>query len=124
MRVSPQGINPNIDLSPVPATFYGIVQAGPDLLPVPGMQVTAWVNGQPRGQAFTRLESDQVVYSIQVSGIELGATVAFQINGQWAPHSTAWDNTHCVRFDLLLAESTKIFLPIITTNGFTNPDVR
>jgi hypothetical protein len=101
----------------VPATIYGVVQPGPDRLPVPGMQVTAWVKGQLRGQALTRLEGGQVVYSMQVAGVEPGALVAFQVNGQWAPHVTAWDNTHCVRFDLLLTESAKTFLPMISTTG-------
>jgi hypothetical protein len=82
---------------------------------VSGMQVSTWFNGQMHGQTLTLLEGDQVVYSIQISGVEPGAPVTFQINGLWAPHSTVWDNTHCFRFDLLLAELIKYFLPLIST---------
>ncbi len=68
LRSNPLGLNPGLDLSLAPATFYGVVQPGPDLLPLPGMQVSAWVNGQPRGQALTRSEGGQVVYSLQLAG--------------------------------------------------------
>ena len=81
-----------------------------------------WVNEQVRGQALTRLEAGQVVFSLQIPGVEPGAPVAFQINGKWAPHSTVWDNTHCVHFDLMLAESATTFLPVIAANGDILPD--
>ncbi len=49
-----------------PATYYGAMQASPDFVPVAGMTVTAWVNGNACAQGHTLKVGDQIAYSIHV----------------------------------------------------------
>lgn len=50
----------------VPATYSGLVLAGPGFTPAAGMRVIASINSHECGESLTQLIDDQVVYSINV----------------------------------------------------------
>lgn len=115
-----------------PAVFYGIVPPTDTFTPTVDMVVTANINGNPCGQARTRLVDRQIGYVIDVladdplnpSGcVRPGQTVSFTVDGRTVTTTGTWDNTRMQRVDLPLTNlpggagetnlQNRVYLPLV-----------
>ena len=113
----------NADFGYPPSTFYGPVNGSQTFVPVPGMAVTAWIDGNVCGQGKTLEYGGMVVYTINVFANDISGTsgcgspgkrVEFRIESQHMATITPWDNLH-VRY-LPLENTLHFFLPITIRN--------
>jgi hypothetical protein len=92
-----------------PATYYGWVLPSPDFTPLPGMTVTAWIDGNLCGQSQTLEVDGRVAYSVNVfadgpggaagCGV-LGLAVMFQIGSRTMTPSAVWDDSRVWKLSL------------------------
>jgi hypothetical protein len=103
-----------------PATFYGVVWPGSGLVPAPGLQVTAWIDGHLCGQAETMAIGGQVVYAINVLAEDtdafvgcgaLGKSIAFQVDSQLMSPRAVWDSRRL--WKLALRSRQHVYLPLV-----------
>ena len=101
-----------------PALIYGVVQAGQDFSPQPGMTVTAFVNSKNCGQAQTQALGNDVVYAVDVAanssqgGCGTAArTVRITVGSKELPNQSGWDNTHATNVSLITENSSDLFMP-------------
>ncbi len=99
-----------------PATYYGLVQAGPDFTPAPGMTMTAWISGTLCGEAQTQEASGEVIYSIDVEidwaaapgcGAS-GREIRFKVGIYPMQPLALWDNSQLHALDLSPALPTAV----------------
>jgi hypothetical protein len=101
---------------PVPATYYGILQAGTGFTPTVGMTVTAMIGANQCGQTRAMEVEDEIVYSINVlpdgpKGApgcgDFGRRVLFETESHYLAPFATWDSYH-VR-ELPLHPMTRVF---------------
>lgn len=112
----------------VPARYYGEVQSSalvPSFVPVVGMEVEAFINGQVCGQSQTEQHNGQIVYSIdvladtEVAGIagcgQSGDTVTFFVDQVEMSPVAIWDNAQLNNVDLMpqTGASSSLTAPVL-----------
>lgn len=102
-----------------PATFYGPVNGDGNWAPVPGMVVTAWIDGHVCGRTHTQQVGEHVVYAVNVlaEGTDSdgcgapGKSVTFQVDGQVMEPLATWDDRKV--WEVALRLGGRIYLPLI-----------
>jgi hypothetical protein len=114
-----------VTLPLLPDTFYGPVRSGFGFSPVPGMEVTAWIDGHLCGRAETMAIGGQVVYAINVlaegdgeydRGTAAGCgapgrEVTFQVGSRSMVPEVVWDNNQLDK--VTLSPAGIVYLPLV-----------
>jgi hypothetical protein len=104
-----------------PATYYGTLEPEGTFSPASGVPVTAWIAGHLCGQALTRLEGGQVVFSVDVPADDVtanpgcgapGRSVTFKVGGQAMRPAVTWDNNRVTGI-ALRPGSLRLYLPYV-----------
>lgn len=107
---------PVAEAQPCASSFYGTVKADGSNVPE-GTSVTAWVDGEIRGDTTTQVYGGESVYAINVDGdaSDNGKTVVFEVGGETANETGTFECNTNVELNLTIAgPPTPTFTPTIT----------
>ena len=102
-----------------PATYYGTLKPGGGFSPASGVSLTAWIDGHLCGQALTREQGGQIVFSLDVPVEDVtanpgcgapGRRVTFQVGDQDMLPAITWDNNQVTNITLRHDSSVDIYI--------------